>query len=581
MKKSLTDIFKLMDTGYRKNGIAILGLLIISSILDFFGIAFFVPIISLLVDPGAFINIKLSAFLPDVLETMPPTSLTITFTGAILLFIVAKSVFQIWITKRKALYAYSVGRSLASKALDRLVSLDYHSFASSAVSPEINMISNLPLIISNNIIIAAGTLFSEVIVFILLLTAIAIYNLKVFSFLLIVLLPMMLIYRVRRKLLKSIGTRLRSSYTSMAGDTINLVQGLPDVRAYGKEDYFKGKVLTAYEELIWVFGKDHSMQSSTSRLTEILAAWCVCMIIVYAVFTGQDTKTTLLLLGIYAGVCFRLIPSVNRILASLQQIKMHEQSVVEFTGKMTDMSVARKEEQVDFQQQIVFDNISFSYVKDSSLLRNISLKIRKGERVAFTGKSGTGKTTLMLLLMRFLREQSGNITVDGTSLSGNSWRVWGNRIGYVPQAPFIFNGTIAENIAFGHSPEEIDADKISELVRKLGMDDFTKLLVEGIHTKIGERGMKISGGQRQRIAIARALYNNAEILLLDEVTNQLDPSTEREVLTTLLDVADLDQTIIMITHQNSVLQRFDTIYDFADGAIALRKFKRGVEPATL
>jgi ATP-binding cassette, subfamily B, bacterial PglK len=183
--------------------------------------------------------------------------------------------------------------------------------------------------------------------------------------------------------------------------------------------------------------------------------------------------------------------------------------------------------------------------------------------------------------MRFLKEQSGNITVDGKSIREHGWRVWGSQMGYVPQAPFMVNGSIKENIAFGHPPEKIDRAKIQTLIRSLGMKDWISGLTDGLDTTIGERGMKISGGQRQRIAIARALYNDADILLLDEVTNQLDASTEREVLNTLLDVAGNDKTIIMITHQYSLLQRFDAVYEFANGGIALRTFQRGPQPATL
>jgi ATP-binding cassette, subfamily B, bacterial PglK len=370
MKKSLAGIFKLIDTGSKRYGILITGLLIVSSVLDFFSIAFFLPIISLLIDPLGFEERKFPAFLRELAQTTSVTTVTISFTGAVFLFIVAKSVFQIWVSRKKAHYAYTVGKSLAAKAVDRLLNLSYLSFTSSSVSQEINMIANLPLVISNNIVIAAGTLFSEVIVFMLLLTGVAVYNVKVFTFLVIVMLPMTGIYLARRKLLKKVGTRLRSSYTSMTGNAINLVQGLPDVRAYGKENYFKEKVLAAYENLIWIFGKDHSMQTSTSRLTELIAAWCVCVLIAYALSTGQDTRSTLLLLGIYAGVCFRLIPSVNRILTSLQQIKMHEPSVIEFTGKMNDTILASMEEQVQFQHQITFENVSFSYGSESSVLRN-------------------------------------------------------------------------------------------------------------------------------------------------------------------------------------------------------------------
>lgn len=576
MKSSLVDLFRLISPVFRRKGMMIVGLLIVGSILDFFSVAFFLPVISLLIDPTALSNSTKSSLLNNLIQDTSLTSVTIAFVLGIFIFILAKSFFQIWVSQKKANYAYSIGGQLASKSLDRLLNMSYPTFTSSTVSQEMNMISNLPLIISNNIIIAAGTLFSESIVFVLLLIAVAFYNIKVFSFLIIVILPMLFIYFVRRKLLGTIGRRLRASYTSMTGNTINAVQGLPDIRSYGKENFFRDKVLASYRELVWIFSKDHSLQNSTSRLTEIIAAWCICMLILYTVIMDQDAKSTLLLLTIYAGVCFRLIPSVNRILASVQQIKIHEQSSLEFTHRINAGTTTATPPEIIFNDQVIFDNVCFSYSPEWSLLKDVSMKITKGDRIALTGRSGSGKTTLFLLLMRFFPEDSGDIRVDGISIKGCDWRIWRNKIGYVPQAPFIMNGTISENIAFGEHPDQVDSVKIHTLAKKMGLTAWIDTLPDGLETRIGERGMKISGGQRQRIAIARSLYHDAKLLLLDEVTNQLDPATETDVLSTLLDAAGRDKTIVMITHQPDLLKRFDSVFEISHGALKKLDMQRNV-----
>lgn len=581
MKSSLVDVFRLISPAFRRKGIVIVVLLIVGSILDFFSIAFFLPIISLLIDSTTLSNSTKFGLLNNLIQSTSLTSVTIAFVIGVFMFILAKSFFQIWISKKKANYAYSIGGLLASKSLDRLLNMNYTTFTSSTVSQEMNMISNLPLIISNNLIIAAGTLFSESIVFVLLLSAVAFYNIKVFSFLVVVILPMILIYLFRRKLLGTIGRKLRESYTSMTGNTINAVQGLPDIRTYGRESFFRDKVLASYRELVWIFSKDHALQNSTSRLTEIIAAWCICMLILYTVIVGQDATGTLLLLTIYAGVCFRLIPSVNRILASVQQIRMHEQSSLEFTQKINAGTTTAIPPEITFNRHVIFDDICFSYASERSLLKNISIKISKGERIALTGRSGTGKTTLFLLLMRFFHQDSGDIRIDGVSIKDCDWRIWRNKVGYVPQAPFIMNGTISENIAFGERPDQVDPERVRALAEKMGLTAWIDTLPDGLETWIGERGMKISGGQRQRIAIARSLYYDAKLLLLDEVTNQLDPTTETEVLSALLDVAGRDTTIIMITHQPELLKRFESVYEMSHGTIRKLNTQRNVYRETV
>jgi ABC-type bacteriocin/lantibiotic exporter with double-glycine peptidase domain len=200
-------------------------------------------------------------------------------------------------------------------------------------------------------------------------------------------------------------------------------------------------------------------------------------------------------------------------------------------------------------------------------LKNIQLTIHKGEKIALMGKSGSGKTTLLLLLMRYITEQSGDIVVDGVKLEPQHSTSFRKLMGYVPQSPYILDASIAENIAFGINETEIDTTKIAKLVSDLDLQSWISTLPQGIHTRIGERGTKISGGQRQRLAIARALYYNAEVLLLDEITNQLDAHTEREVIDILNRLASLGKTLLFITHKTDLFSSFDSVYELKNGTL--------------
>ena len=205
-------------------------------------------------------------------------------------------------------------------------------------------------------------------------------------------------------------------------------------------------------------------------------------------------------------------------------------------------------------------NISFGYEDHLPIFENISLTIKKGERVVLTGESGSGKTSLFLILIRFLQEDSGEIWVDGRKLTESESASWRKLIGYVPQNPFILDATIAENIAFGVPVENIDRAKVGRIVHGLNLGSWVDNQKNGLNTVIGEKGARISGGQRQRLAIARALYHDAEILLLDEITNQLDRQTEMEVFQALQNLAIEGKTILLITHRPELWHSFDVFY---------------------
>lgn len=363
---------------------------------------------------------------------------------------------------------------------------------------------------------------------------------------------------------------MRNAYSSLFSIALKMVEGLPDIRAFGNESFFKEKFEEASRSITGTFAKDHSSQASISRYTEVIAAWCICLMIIFTLLTSSGKMEILLLLGVYAGASFRVIPSVNRILSSLQQMKVHESNVNEFCRILSDPDRPESVESIVFKENITLKNISFAYPGRAMTLNKLNLIVNKGEKIAITGKSGVGKTSILLIMIQFLQEQNGEILVDNNLITERNLRAWRRLIGYVPQNPYILDGSIAENVAFGIRCDLIDQDRVQQLIREIDLEKWVHGLPEGIHTRIGEKGAKISGGQRQRIAIARALYPGAQLLLLDEVTNQLDAITEEEVVNRLLTLNDPEQTIVMITHHPDLLKRFDKVYELNDGQLKVK-----------
>ena len=219
-----------------------------------------------------------------------------------------------------------------------------------------------------------------------------------------------------------------------------------------------------------------------------------------------------------------------------------------------------------FGHEIVLDDVSYQYPETAShSIKDVSLTIKKGESIAFVGKSGAGKTTLVDVILGLLTPQKGDIRVDNLSIYKNL-EGWQRIIGYIPQSIFLIDDTIERNIAFGVPDELIDKQRIYEAIRSAHLEEVVQKLPEGIKTKVGERGVLLSGGQRQRIGIARALYHECEILVLDEATAALDNETERLVTEAIKSLGG-NKTVITIAHRLSTIEHCDCIYQLEQGKI--------------
>jgi ATP-binding cassette subfamily B protein len=221
-----------------------------------------------------------------------------------------------------------------------------------------------------------------------------------------------------------------------------------------------------------------------------------------------------------------------------------------------------------FERELALRGVGFSYpTADKPALECVDLVIRKGERVGFVGTTGSGKSTLIDLVMGLLEPDRGTLLVDDVALDDQNRARWQGRIAHVPQSIFLSDNSIAANIAFGEEAHDIDLERIREAARAAQIDDYVMSLPEGYATGTGERGIQLSGGQRQRIGIARALYKGADVLILDEATSALDEATEAAVIAALSDV-DRRLTVLMIAHRLSTLESCDKLVQLEGGRVA-------------
>jgi ATP-binding cassette, subfamily B, bacterial PglK len=568
-KQDISFILSLVDARYKRQGLYLIFLLIASSVFDLFSLASFIPLILMVLDPKESIASSWVARVSHVTGIYDPTFTGISLILCVLLLIFLKNRFSHWVTFKKASFGYNIASDVATRTLSNYLTIPYNKFAEADYSREVNRIINIPIAFANNFVMPAGTILVELCIAVMLLITVSVYNVYLLLFLAAIVTPVGAVYYIKRKQLRAVSKELKSAYPQILKHTLQSVEGLTEIRSFGKEEFFKRRFQQAYGDLGRLFSKDHTASVSAARTTELVAAACIGAVIIYLLLSKQDYEQTLLLITIYAGAGFRAIPSINRIFSASLQMKTYEYVVEEFKQMLAADRKAPHQPTttLSFKNSIKFNNISFAHAADQYILKNVQLKIQKGEKIALMGKSGSGKTTLLLLLMRYITEQSGDITLDGIKIETQHSASFRKLMGYVPQNPYILDASVAENIAFGIDAAEIDTAKISKLVSDLGLQSWIDGLPQGIHTRIGERGTKISGGQRQRLAIARALYYNAEVLLLDEITNQLDRQTEEAVMQLLDCEVFKDKTVIFITHKSDLLHYFHSAYTIEGGKL--------------
>uniref|UniRef100_UPI003FD83354 ABC transporter ATP-binding protein n=1 Tax=Desulfovibrio sp. TaxID=885 RepID=UPI003FD83354 len=278
-------------------------------------------------------------------------------------------------------------------------------------------------------------------------------------------------------------------------------------------------------------------------------------------------------LALLAAVAWRLLPIMNRVVQGLLQMQQQLPTVEPVLQKVREVEAlpqsATEERPCPLREEIRFEHVGFRYPNTSAghknALLDISLRIPKGSMIGLIGPSGAGKSTIVSLLTGLYTPSSGRILVDGQELDDSLRSGWMRGIGYVPQSPFLLNGSLAENIAFSQWGQKIDRQRVEECCRMAAMD-FLDDLEDGIDTIIGERGVRLSGGQLQRVSIARALYGRPQLIIFDEATSALDESTEQSIQKTIERLRKYT-TIVIIAHRLTTIKKCDWLYLVEKGHI--------------
>jgi ATP-binding cassette, subfamily B, bacterial PglK len=347
--------------------------------------------------------------------------------------------------------------------------------------------------------------------------------------------------------------------------------GIRDVLIYGCQEVYCRMFEKANRALRRAQGENFLIAQLPRYVAETVGIILISVVIYVISIGPHGLEFAVPFLGALALAAQRMLPAFQQAYGSVSAIRSNHASlmdVLEYLSQpLPEKLQTKSNRKYPFASAICLRGVSFSYdSKGKQVLSNINLSINRGSRVGFIGTTGSGKSTLLDLVMGLLQPDDGAIEIDGVRLDSNNASSWQARVAHVPQAIYLSDATIAENIAFGCLLHEVDLERVKLAAKLARVDDVIDSLPDKYETVIGERGIRLSGGQRQRIGIARALYREADVIVLDEATSALDDDTEKAVMESM-DYLSREITVLTIAHRLTTLRKCDAIVELADGKV--------------
>ena len=378
------------------------------------------------------------------------------------------------------------------------------------------------------------------------------------------------LYLSVKKLLHKIGIQTTDSATARFKIAQESMSGIKEIKLRGSENIF----IDLFDIQSNLYAKNYAIRALIASIPryfiEVIAFGGIIAIIISMLIAGKTESEVITLTSVYAMAGYRLLPAIQGIYGDLTNLKFN---LPIFSVLANDLKENKYKEQVqgysekiDFKEKISIKDVHFSYDGNKSILNDINLSITRNDTIGFVGTTGSGKTTLIDILLGLLTPDKGSIFVDSTQIDQKNLQSWQKKIGYVPQSIFLIDDSIEKNIAFSIASDKIDKKRVVDAAKMADLHDFILTLEDGYSTSVGERGVRLSGGQLQRIGIARALYHNPEVLILDEATSSLDGATENTIMKSIHGLSH-KKTIIIIAHRLTTLKECDVIYLLDKGQV--------------
>lgn len=574
------DIFKklnyILDKKQKINIVVLAVMIFIGGILETLSISAMLPVVWVIIDAESVQNNKYCQWIMQLLHIQNMQGFIIMLLVSLMIMYVLKNAYLLLLTSEQNRFI-SVNRNrLISQVLREFLNRPYEFYLDADIPTVFRLTdSDIPNVFG--ILMAIISLASEVVVFVLICGVLIATDWKLVMVLIFISgIVTLVLFKVLKPKLNSLGMTNQAIQSRIAKWRIQAIYGIKDVKVLHREAFFadnyesNGKIGAKLNQKYAIINALPRILIETIFMVSILGYLVVCVAL------GDDMTQMLPTLTAFGLAAVRLLPCVNRINTYLTDISyfrpcldyVYENMNINEISKKTNQTLLPVDETKTMQlrNKIELKDIVYAYPNTDTLIFNhADMEIPYGKSIGIMGPSGAGKSTIVDILLGLLKVHEGQILCDGDNVFDN-YPAWLAQIGYIPQSIYLVDEPIRNNIAFGIADDEINDNRIWQVLEEAQLKEFIQTLPEGLDTTIGDRGVRLSGGQRQRLGIARALYHNPEILVFDEATSALDNETEAAVMEAINSFHG-KKTMVIIAHRLNTIEKCDIIYKVEGGKI--------------
>jgi ABC-type multidrug transport system fused ATPase/permease subunit len=537
----LKDTWSVLEKKERKQFIVLSLLDIIISVVDILSLVLLLWIIKFYIQPGQ----NNFYFLPTWLRDKD----SISFIAIFFLLFGIKNIAAYFITRAQYKFISRIAVRISENNLSNYQHGSFEDFTTIDSSVHIRKIALQPFEFCQFIVSGIQQIITQSFLILITITAIILFNAKLFLLLLLVLLPpVIVVFYILKKRLTAAKMKIRTSNERSYQHLLDALKGYVEANIYNRNDFFLKRFVKHRRQFSSYLFESLALQNMPSRIIEIFAVLGLFVLIAIAKWSGNADTSALITVGAFMAAAYKIIPGIVKLMNVVGQIRAYEYSITDILLKKE--SKMQTENEAVCLRSIQLKNVCFRY-KNLPVLNNFNLSINKGDFVGITGESGKGKTTILNLLLGFLTPLKGEIFINDLSVNKEDLKKLWPSVSYVKQQSFLIHDTTLRNITL--EEEEFDKMNLSVALEISGVNEMIEKFPDGLGKIITENGKNISGGQQQRIALARAVYKNADLILLDEPFNELDEASSTMLLEHFKELSTKGKTVIMITHDKQSL----------------------------
>ena len=575
MKRIFQKLMVLLDKKQKRNMAELLFLMVIGAFLQMAGVGVLVTAVNVVIDAEAVSKSRIAGQLYEWMGRPDFSFFSVFVMAGLIVVFVVKNGFLYFQNKATLSFVYTNQFRTSERMMRNYIRRPYEFFLNAdtavvqrSITSDVNNMYALILALLQMASDGAMTLFVGAYCF-----------WKNGTMTLIMAIVMILLLLVVKKVLKPIllkaGKDNQNYYSGLFKCISQMVHGIKDVKVSCSEQYFVTEYNKCGEGYVKAVQKYSLFNQVPKLLMETVCVAAMMLYMIVKVLLGNSTENMVESLSTIAAAAFVLLPAVNRISNQINSITYLEPFFMgvadnlqeEISGEKVDISGLKDStEKMEVKKEIRMQDITYAYPNsEKRIFDHASLVVPVGQSVGIVGTTGAGKSTVVDIMLGLLKLQGGKVLADGVDVMTN-YRGWLKNIGYIPQMSYMLDSSIRNNVAFGVPQEKIDDQRVWEVLREAQLDEFVKSLPEGLDTTIGERGIRLSGGQRQRISIARALYDDPKILILDEATSAVDNDTEAAIMESINRFQG-KKTLLIIAHRLQTIEKCDMVYRVEDGIV--------------